>query len=68
MVLRTTDPLFGLSTGQAAHELGVSQDWVRRLCNAGRLPSVTVGYGFRLIPREAVEQYKREHEQREGRA
>lgn len=50
-----------LTTGQAARELSVSADWVRKLVKQGTLPAIETPLG-RLIPAEAVEQLRKDRE------
>ena len=52
-----------LSPRQAAVRLGVTTEWVRRLCESGRLHHDRTALG-RLIHAESVERYKREREAR----
>ena len=53
-----------LTTGQAAARLGVTAEWVRRLCAEGRLAHERTPLG-RLIHVDAVERYRREREARQ---
>lgn len=50
--------------GEAAKELDVSTQRVRQLTDAGKLPARRGPYGTRLIDRRAVEDLKREREQK----
>lgn len=50
-----------LTTGQAARELSVSPDWVRKLVKQGILPAIETPLG-RLIPADAVEALRKERE------
>lgn len=54
-----------LTTSQAARELGVSSDWVRKLIRQGILPATDTPLG-RLIPADAVEQLRKERELNTG--
>lgn len=51
-----------LTTGQAARELSVSADWVRKLVKQGILPAIETPLG-RLIPADAVEQLRKAREE-----
>ena len=48
----------------AAFRLGFSTEWVRKLCDGGRLRMQRTALG-RLIHAESVERYKREREARQ---
>jgi excisionase family DNA binding protein len=52
-----------MTVAQAARQLGLSADWVRKLCDRGDLPHRRIGPGWRLISREAVEEYARHREE-----
>jgi excisionase family DNA binding protein len=47
-----------LTTGQAAHYLGVSTETVRRWLEAGRLTGVRTSGGHRLISRTSVQEHQ----------
>lgn len=53
----TTTPQLGLTTSQAAHELGVSLSTIRRWTNLGYLPSYRTPGGQRRFSREQLEQF-----------
>ena len=53
----TTTPQLGLTTSQAAHELGVSLSTIRRWTNLGYLPSYRTPGGQRRFSREQLEDF-----------
>jgi len=53
-----------MSPAQAARRLGLSGEYVRELCNTGRLKHQRTALG-RLIHAESVERFRREREARQ---
>jgi hypothetical protein len=54
-----------LSVSQTARETGYSGQMIRVLCNSGKLAHRLTALG-RLIPRSAVDELKRQREQRQA--
>lgn len=57
MTTRAPDNQLGLSTAQAARELGVSLSTVRRWADQGHLTSIRTPGGQRRFPRDAIERF-----------
>jgi len=53
-----------LTVAEAARWLGISADWVRKLCDRGDLPHRRIGPGWRLIPETALKEYAQRREKR----
>ncbi len=51
------EPTLTVNVNQAAHELNVSIETVRRLILDGHLPTVDMGTNRHIIPRRALEAY-----------
>ncbi len=64
----TSGNQLGLSTAQAARELGVSLSTVRRWADQGHLVSIRTPGGQRRFPREAIEAFLASLQQRPPRS
>ena len=53
-----------ITPAQAAQELGITTQWVRALCDTGRLRHERTPLG-RLVHRASLERYRREREARQ---
>jgi excisionase family DNA binding protein len=51
-----------LTTTRAAHALGVSPEWIRKLVDQGKLPAERTTNGVRILREEDVQALARERE------